>query len=647
MASNSNWAISPNKKTHHYIIGIDFGHGETSAAYAEIGWEEEMGTLEPVKDIDITQDKSYVIPSAISINTNGDIHIGADAFEYQDSEIHVCFKQKPISIDGDAEKLMIKFMHAVYDLVRERIGSTLTDTNHIVYIATPSGWDKAAQNLYGEMAAKAGIPIAGVTWESRAAFIKAQNSADSGLPQYVDKGAIVFDMGSSTLDFTYISSDVIKENQKPIDFGYDCGASEVERIMYKQLKEENKVITSFEEKYPSSIDRLLFEMRKAKEEYYRKAEHKLRKTIDFYQLVNDDDLSILRYSYDTNQLDELLKAKGYIEKIRKSMIDFMENHIKGKPIYAAFFTGGASRMNFLELLVREEWKVDFIFRDQNPSLTISQGVAEAARSDVRSGGTGKIKEEIKKIMSGIDIYSIFIKKLGTKMEDEIEASIANPVIQFAEAEEDYCLADLEMSIQANIEGDIKNISVWAKESIKSAFEEATEAIKNKMNTMMANYSKSNIKMREISTKKMDFPNLDLDIVSNQIKELSSFFAENTSEWTGIITGTAIGAVAGFLLGPIGWIGMGLVAAWKIFFGEEETEEQKRAKAKNKSLNIVERKKVYEEFENNWENICMQINDSIMKALDKPSLRIKVNNQCKTILHEYAEDCLRQTRIMLD
>jgi len=58
-------------------------------------------------------------------------------------------------------------------------------------------------------------------------------------------------------------------------------------------------------------------------------------------------------------------------------------------------------------------------------------------------------------------------------------------------------------------------------------------------------------------------------------------------------------------------------------------------------------KVYEEFENNWENICMQINDSIMKALDKPSLRIKVNNQCKTILHEYAEDCLRQTRIMLD
>ena len=76
-----------------------------------------------------------------------------------------------------------------------------------------------------------------------------------------------------------------------------------------------------------------------------------------------------------------------------------------------------------------------------------------------------------------------------------------------------------------------------------------------MNTMMANYSKSNIKMRKFPLRRWIFL-IGLDIVSNQIKELSSFFAENTSEWTGIITGTAIGAVAGFLLGPIGWIGMG-------------------------------------------------------------------------------------------
>lgn len=81
MNTNSTWLTSPNKDTHRYVVGIDFGHGETSAAYAEIGWGQNIATLDPVKDIDLPQDKTYVIPSAISISENGEVHIGADAFE--------------------------------------------------------------------------------------------------------------------------------------------------------------------------------------------------------------------------------------------------------------------------------------------------------------------------------------------------------------------------------------------------------------------------------------------------------------------------------------------------------------------------------------------------------------------------------------
>ena len=647
MNTNSTWLTSPNKDIHRYVVGIDFGHGETSAAYAEIGWGQNIATLDPVKDIDLPQDKTYVIPSAISISENGEVHIGADAFEYQDAELHVCFKQKPWSKDGIAEQIMIKFMRAVYELIRERVGAVLTDTNHIVYIATPSGWDKDTQELYGQMAAEAGIPIAGVTWESRAAFIKAQSSADSGLPQYVDKGAIVFDMGSSTLDFTYISTEVLQNNKKPIDYGYDCGASEVERIMYKQLSEDNDVVSIFEEKYPRATDKLLFEMRKGKEEYYRKTEHKLRKTIDFYQLVNDEDLDIIRCVYNVNQLDELLGKRGYIEKIRKAMIDFTENHIKGKPVYAAFFTGGASRMDFLQNLVKELWHVDFIFRDQNPSLTISQGVTEAARSDVRSGGVGNIKAEVNKIMSEIDVYSIFAEKLGNKMEEEIQASIATPVCSFKDATEDYCLADLEACIQSNIESDIKNVGDWAKEAMETAFEEATSGVRDKMSTMIANYSRSDIKMGKMSAKPIELPKLDLGVISTQIQELSKTFTESASGWVSVVTGAALGAVAGFLLGPIGWIGLGLVAAWDFFFGEEETEEQKQEKAKHKALDSDKRARVYNEFDNNWDSICKKIHNAISNALNDSNIKTKVNNQCKTVLREYAEECLRQTRLMLD
>ena len=125
------------------------------------------------------------------------------------------------------------------------------------------------------------------------------------------------------------------------------------------------------------------------------------------------------------------------------------------------------------------------------------------------------------------------------------------------------------------------------------------------------------------------------------------FTESASEWTGVLTAGAIGAVAGFLLGPIGWIGMGAVALWNAFFGEEETEEQKREKAKYKALDAEQRLKVYNEFDAKWGEICEQIEDSINEALSDSAIKNKVNSHCKSVLREYAEECLRQTRLMLD
>lgn len=76
---NNNWAITPNKDKHEYVIGIDFGHGETSAAFCPIGWGLDPGELEVVKDIDFGSNRK-VIPSAINIQANDDAFIGDSAF---------------------------------------------------------------------------------------------------------------------------------------------------------------------------------------------------------------------------------------------------------------------------------------------------------------------------------------------------------------------------------------------------------------------------------------------------------------------------------------------------------------------------------------------------------------------------------------
>lgn len=205
------------KQKYEYVIGIDFGHGETSAAICPLQWDTPVEQLDPAKDLEMGGNKK-VIPSAITILDNGVAQIGDSAFKpenLQQAEVHICFKKAPQDINGKNEKIMMRYMKEVYLRIRENNPAMLTDNNHLVYIATPSGWNKSTQNLYLQMARQAGLPIAGLTKESRAAFVRAQHDVTSGIGKYIEKGAVVFDMGSSTLDFTYMSS-----NRKMIDHGY-------------------------------------------------------------------------------------------------------------------------------------------------------------------------------------------------------------------------------------------------------------------------------------------------------------------------------------------------------------------------------------------------------------------------------------------
>ena len=172
-----------NKKKIEYVIGIDLGHGETSAAICPMQWDTDVKMLEPTKDLEMGGNKK-VLPSAITILNDGKAYIGDAAFNpeiLKQAKVRVCFKQAPKNLNGEAEQLMIRFMHEVYVRIRENNSGMLTDTNHLVYIATPSGWDSSTQQLYVEMARMAGVPIGGVTKESRAAFVRAQHDVTSGL----------------------------------------------------------------------------------------------------------------------------------------------------------------------------------------------------------------------------------------------------------------------------------------------------------------------------------------------------------------------------------------------------------------------------------------------------------------------------------
>lgn len=635
-------------KNIEYIIGIDLGHGETSAAICPIQWDVPEGQLNPVKDLDMGSNKK-VIPSAITILDNGDTFIGDRAFNTDillKASVNVCFKQAPKDINGEKEQLMMRFMQEVYRYIIENNSAILHKGNHKVYIATPSGWDAETQRLYEKMAEKAGLPIAGVTKESRAAFVHAQHDVTSGLARNISKGAIVFDMGSSTLDFTYMN---LSDNLIPIDYGYDCGASFIEKLILHKMEDDDEIVRSFEKKYPNLKDILQFDARELKERIYFDPTSKKSKLIEFDDLAEGDvDFDDKRYKmkFAPGELNAKLEEAGYIKEIENAMRDFKENHIHNAPIYGVFLTGGASRMDFIKPLISKVWNIpeESIHRDQDPSLTISQGVAEVARLDLRTEGmdTG-IGEEIDNIIQGNKVYDSFIAAYGDVLKADVVDSVnfsLNYFIGNVDIEDyeecDFSLNDLKEILKTVVASGVDEIKKEAPKYFESAFMETTQEVRGKIDTIVANYTNRGTK---VSLPQMRFDSIDIqDINLNSvINEISKNIDISSTNWLqyGL-------AGAGWIFGPIG-AGLGFLLG-HFLGGDNRSDKEKQADAMRKALNHDERVEVYNAIVEKSDEITVSIHNAVDKSLRNLSSTIQI--MTAKVLNEYKKS-LQDARILID
>lgn len=229
-----------------FLIGIDFGHGETSACYYDM-----KAVNQPQVDLDILKG-AKVIPSAFAIVEDEGEEcdcIGQKAIENSSKakSFRVSFKNRPSQMSTDERNLMIKFMREVYAQILER-EPTYKVRKHVVYIARPSQdiWD-SEETAYIKMAEEAGIPVAGIQKESRAAYFRARTQTQSQIDSQVRDGVLIVDFGSSTIDFTYLNSEMLK----PIDDGCPLGASIVEETLleYAMNNPQDSFISEFAKYY--------------------------------------------------------------------------------------------------------------------------------------------------------------------------------------------------------------------------------------------------------------------------------------------------------------------------------------------------------------------------------------------------------------
>lgn len=409
------------------IVGIDFGHGETSAGF--LNSDNVVGGNEVrVADLRLVGEK-IVIPSIVCIMPSEEVVIYPSANQIaKATEIGISFKDPLIEsaryskITADNYLYFKLFLTKTYEAIKCNPNNPLHtsaegENDFLVYIACPSGWNQEQIDAYKEFAnSECGIPVVDIVKESRAAYIAARRSVIGGI-RTQGGNVLVIDYGSSTIDFTYFNNDNCFE---PIHEGYKLGARMIEERFLQYLKEEEKEasenIAMVESRcgVQKAENVLLYAIRKKKEEYFvQPNQDYFSLLIDLRELLLDKSLSgiyiepLSESGY--SKQDVLNILSDYIEKLSKMLDDFLTKD-GVTSVDKVILTGGASRMFFFKDLVAKKYNVkenDTLIFDLDTSVTISRGIAAfgymkeralPAEKNLNDAVTSFIDNELEKVL---------------------------------------------------------------------------------------------------------------------------------------------------------------------------------------------------------------------------------------------------------
>ena len=377
------------------IVGIDFGHGETSAGFLDS--DNVIGNEVQMSDLNIVGEEK-VIPSVVCIMPSDDVVISPSAYQIAKAkELGISFKdpligsEKYSKISDSHLRFFEMFLSKTYEAIRGNSNNPLHvsqdgETDFLVYIACPSGWNEEQINAYKEFTnSTCNIPVVDIVKESRAAYIAARRTVGGGI-RTQGGNVLVIDYGSSTIDFTYFNNE---SRFEPVHEGYKLGARIIEETFLEYLKEHESEAyenISLVEKKCGPIkgnNVLLYIIRKLKEEYFISPNQEIfQLSIDLSKILLDKSLRG-RYiepssgdGYSKQKVLDILSA--YINDLANMLDDFLTKEGVSS-IDKVILTGGASRMFFFKELVSQKYNVSkdngTLIVDLNPSLTISRGIA--------------------------------------------------------------------------------------------------------------------------------------------------------------------------------------------------------------------------------------------------------------------------------
>lgn len=494
-----------------YIVGIDFGHGETTASCIEIestdpftyGTPQSLllkngGNGKKIKSffckyydnnqIDVTQDNNH--PQWQYILDPGDTRMSNLIRHYIEGrkkvEFHQSFKVA-IGTDETQEALFGEFVSEVYRQIIKlngpdtSIGLEVDDDNkpinYLVYAACPSGWTDSQRDRFSDFLRKNGVPCVKVFKESDAAWI-------SFMPPKIDSlnnpRTLVIDYGSSTIDLTWSEdsrNDICNENE--------LGASRVESDIFDYLIEHDerakdeyqKVKDYLSQNNPAENERnedeaaimsneiLKLGLRIQKEQFYTEIEENPDDMCDLdFQGVTLSSIFSRKggmtsfgdeLSFDC--VEEILSSyigevKEYLRQYRKEHMEKSGKYDKPKEI---ILTGGASRMYFVAPMVREIFDVSPVIDRSKASERISDGVALAGIKNYQI----TINKDIIEVLNDIRDELSDINKIEISIQESIEKNLHNTSLAILnEVFESWQRGEIKQSAENNLNEELLSIA---------------------------------------------------------------------------------------------------------------------------------------------------------------------------------------------
>lgn len=364
-----------------YIIGIKFGHKETTASFYSTNAAKRV--VEHLHILEGYTPYSCKVESAVCRNEKtGEWQFAKDIRDYALPDFNQHFIAPMNEITPKNKEAFAAFIKLVFEHILEnqsflKYNPVTGERNFEVYVSCPSIWCKENSNQKQEYKKFVSgiIPVDFIVEESKAAYFKFKAER-----QLSESSVLVIDVGSERVDFTaydgYGKLTLCEENKH--------GASAIEELIYKYFEEHDEDFNKAKREGESLCkkynlnwrDSVIQYLKCQKEEFYACELNALMLNLSNRAICNVKGRIFDACVISKEQLENEIIAP-YRQTLLHDLNDVKQCLKKEKMGIPKFviLLGKSSRMPWLQKLVKDVFAESTVYRDTEPSYVVSVGLA--------------------------------------------------------------------------------------------------------------------------------------------------------------------------------------------------------------------------------------------------------------------------------